>query len=124
MEGVIHKEIKPVHEDERRVLVEIMSGIFEARQIKLLYIKKDSILGNHYHPYRQFFYMFEGSSIYLFENIDTKERMEIKVKKGDFILIEKRIAHKAIMKEWSISIEGNEQPYTSPEVDDLKYVIK
>ena len=116
-------KIAPIHEDNRRALIEIFNGTFVAKQVKLLKIKEDSILGNHYHPYRQFFYMMRGEADYTFVNIRNKEREEINVREGDFIIIDKEIAHKALQKAGNIMIEGNEEKYTSPEVDDLKFVI-
>ncbi|MDO8563590.1 MAG: cupin domain-containing protein [Nanoarchaeota archaeon] len=123
MEGVIHKKISPIHEDERRAIIEIFNGGFNAKQLKILKIKKDSILGNHYHHYRQFFYFLKGNSKYTFLNINTNERFEIDIKEGDLIIIDPFIAHKTMQKAGNVIIEGNEEKYISPEVDDIKYEI-
>ena len=123
MKGVYHIKVVPVHEDNRRVLTEIFNGQFIAKQVKMLKIKEDSILGNHYHPYRQFFYLMKGEADYTFFNMSTEERLDIKVKEGDMIIIDRNIAHKALQKAGNIMIEGNEEKYTSPEVDDLKFEI-
>ncbi|MBI2632398.1 cupin domain-containing protein [Candidatus Pacearchaeota archaeon] len=124
MKGIIYKSVKPVHEDERRALIEAFNGDFTAKQLKILKIKKDSVLGNHYHPYRQFFYFLKGEAEYTFLNINTGEKENIHAKEGDFIIIDPFIAHKALQKEGNVMVEGNEQKYTSPDVDDLKYEIK
>ncbi len=124
MMGVYHKKIVPVHEDHRRALIEIFNGQFVAKQVKLLKIKEDSVLGNHYHPYRQFFYMLKGNADYSFVNIKTGERHDTYVEEGDMMIIDKEIAHRALQKAGNIMIEGNEEKYTSPEVDDLKFEIK
>lgn len=124
MKGLIHKHIKPVHEDNRRALIEVFNGEFIAKQLKILKIKEDAILGNHYHPYRQFFYMFKGAAVYTFVNIKTGEREQIKIEESDVVIIDAFIAHNALQKAGNIMVEGNEQVYTSPEVDDLKYVIE
>jgi len=123
MKGLIHKKIRPVHEDERRALIEVFNGEFTAKQLKVLKIKKDGVLGNHYHPYRQFFYFLKGSADYTFVNIDTNERQDIHAEEGDLVIIDARIAHKANQKKENMMVEGNEQKYTSPQVDDLKYEI-
>lgn len=123
MKGVQAFKITPVHSDARRDLIELVNGNFIAKQIKLLNIHQDSILGNHYHPYRQFFYMLSGEAVYTFENIHTKQRITFNVYQDDLIIIDKDIAHKAEHKSGNIMIEGNEEAYTSPEVDDLKYII-
>ncbi len=124
MKGVYHAKIVPIHEDNRRALIEIFNGEFIAKQVKILHIKSDAVLGNHYHPYRQFFYMLRGNADYTFVNIKNNEREEIKVREGDFIIIDKEIAHRALQKAGNIMIEGNEEKYTSPEVDDLKFEVK
>ncbi len=124
MMGVLHKKIQPAHEDERRSLIEAFNGQFTARQLKVLHIKKDSVLGNHYHPYGQFFYMLKGSANYTFRNINTGEQKNIFVDQGDLVIIDKEIAHKALQKAGNIMVEGNEQPYTAKEIDDLYYEIK
>lgn len=116
--------IKPIHKDERRDLTEIFNGIFEAKQLKMLKINKDSILGNHYHPYRQFFYMLKGKAEYCFQDILTAEKFEFDINKGDLVIIEGYIAHKAKQKKGNIMIEGNEEKYSSPQIDDLKWEIK
>lgn len=116
--------ITPVHEDDRRALIEVINGNFTARQIKILRIKSDGTLGNHYHPYRQFFYMLEGSAAYTFADIHTDERCDMELKQGDCIIIDKEIAHRALHKKGNTMVEGNEESYTSAEVDDLKYIIE
>ena len=120
MNGVYHKEVKPVHEDERRALIEAFNGDFTAKQLKILKIKKNAILGNHYHPYRQFFYFLKGEAEYTFVNIKTGERHMINAKEGDFIIIDSFIAHKAVQKAGNVMVEGNEQPYTSTKIHDFK----
>ncbi len=124
MKGIYHMHVKPVHEDNRRALIEIFNGQFIAKQVKVLKIKEDSVLGNHYHPYRQFFYLMKGEADYTFVDISTGERIDRKVQEGDMIIIDKNIAHKALQKAGNIMIEGNEEKYTSPNVDDLRFEIK
>ncbi len=124
MKGVKIVKIEPVHEDERRALIEVFNGEFVAKQLKVLHIKSDAVLGNHYHPYRQFFYMMKGGADYAFVNIKNGDREDVKVREGDFIIIDKEIAHRALQKGGNIMVEGNEEKYTSPEIDDLKYIIE
>ena len=124
MRGLVYKKIEPVHEDHRRSLIEVYNGEFTARQMKVLKINEAAVLGNHYHPYGQFFYMLIGEADYTFVDIETGKRQEIKMTEGDFVRIEKNIAHKSVMKAGNIMIEGNEQTYSSPEEDDLRYEIE
>ena len=70
MKGLKYQEIKPAHEDERRSLIPVFNGDFTALQIKLLKIKKGSILGNHYHNYKETFYICNiCSNVQIYSNI-------------------------------------------------------
>ncbi len=123
MKGLKYQEIEHAHKDERRTLIPVFNGDFTALQIKLLKIKKGSILGNHYHNYRETFYLLEGEAKYIFENIDTKERQKIDLKKNQRITIEPRIAHKARFLTDTIMIEGTQWPYISKEINDKEYIV-
>ena len=123
MKGLTHQTMEPAHADERRSLTPIFNGDFTALQIKLLKIKEGSTLGNHYHHYRETFYLLKGEADYTFENIETKEREKIHLKKGERITIEPGIAHKATFLEDTIMIEGTQWPYISKEVNDQEYIL-
>jgi quercetin dioxygenase-like cupin family protein len=124
MEGVEFQSMGVVHEDDRRSLIEVVNGEFVSKQIKIIKVKeKDSILGNHYHPFGQLFYLLSGKARYTMVNVDTKEREIFDMEEGDRIIIAKKIAHRGIfLTENCVTIEGNEEPYTGPECD-LKYEI-
>ena len=119
---IIKKQVIPAHEDDRRILTEVFNGTFIAKQIKHLVIKQKSVLGNHYHPFGQFFYFLKGGGFYNFIDIVTKEKKDYTAKKGDFIQIGKNIAHAGLLKKGTIIIEGNEEKYTGPECD-IKYEV-
>ncbi len=123
MKGLKHETISPAHGDERRTLTPMFNGDFTANQIKILKIKKGSTLGNHYHLYHETFYLLEGEAEYTFEDIKTKERQKIDLKKSQRVTIAPRIAHKAVFTEDTIMIEGTEDPYVSKEVNDKEYII-
>lgn len=130
MNGVIHKVIEIEHEDERRSLSILFNNTkldshqkFHPNQIKIINIKKDSVLGNHYHDYSEFFYCIVGEADYTFIDIITKEREEIKLRPGELIIINDGIAHKAHMKEGTVMIEGTEFPYMSSLINDHKYEV-
>ncbi len=112
------------HEDERRKLTAIMSGDFVAKQIKLLDIKKTSVLGGHYHEYSELFYIVTGRAAFTLESVDTKEKVPVTLKPGDRLVIGPRIAHSVVMTKGTMTIEATEQPYVSPEVNDVRYEIK
>ena len=123
MNGVKFQKIETAHKDERRELIPMFNGDFIAKQIKVLKIKKGSVLGNHYHEYNETFYLLEGEADYYFENIKTKERDFIHLKAGERITIEPEIAHRAEFLQDTVMIEGTEDPYVSKEVNDKFYEV-
>ena len=123
MKGLKFEEIKPAHSDDRRMLIPVFNGDFTALQIKLLKIKKDSVLGNHYHNYKETFYLLEGEADYVFEDIETKERQKINLKKDQRITIDPKIAHRAKFVEDTTMIEGTAWPYISKEINDKEYTV-
>jgi len=119
MDGLKFDHIDPIHSDERRTLTAIFNDEgFTSRQTKLLDISKGNILGKHYHDYKEMFYLLKGRANYTFVDVNTREKVEIKMKKGDRVIIEPYIAHKAEFIEDTTMIENTEQPYVSPEVND------
>ncbi len=112
------------HKDERRSITPVFNGDFVAQQVKMLQITKDSILGNHYHNYRELFYILEGQAVYLLENIITHEKQFVSLHKGGRLIIEPRVAHRAEMFEGTMTLEATEEPYISPEKNDVRYDIK
>ena len=120
--NIIKKQVTPIHEDARRSLSEPYNGTFIAKQIKLLKVKEKSVLGNHFHPFGQFFFFMKGGGYYTFIDVITKEKKNYTAKKGDYIQIEKNIAHAGLLRKGTIIIEGNEEKYTGPECD-IKYEV-
>ena len=112
------------HEDERRSITALFNGDFFANQVKILRIKKQSVLGNHYHRYRELFYVLEGQVTYLLENVATQEKQMITLGQGDRLIIEPNVAHKAEMFEGTVTLEATEESYVSAEKNDVRYEIK
>ena len=112
------------HEDERRKLIAVINGGFTVKQIKLLNIKKEGVLGSHYHSYFELFYVVLGEAIYTLESVDTKERKTVTLNPGDRLVIGPKVAHMAVMTEGTVMIEATEQVYESAEVNDVRYEIK
>ena len=121
------KKIECVHSDERRDLFELFNKKslgFIPKQIKIINIKKDSILGNHYHKYKEFFYIMKGSAIYYLVDVKNKNnKVTVGLTKGDILVINKNIAHKVDMKKGTITIEGTEKAYVNAKKNDVKYEI-
>ena len=118
------EKIEIAHEDERRSISAIFNGDFTAKQVKILHIKQDSILGNHYHNYRELFYVLSGESIYLLENIETKEREYVILSEGYRLIIQPNVAHRAEMTKGTVMLEATEEPYISASQNDVKYEVK
>lgn len=111
------------HEDERRSITAPFNGNFIAQQIKILSIKQDSILGNHYHHYRELFYIVKGRAIFYLENVVDGERAIIKLESGDRLILDAKVAHKVKMTKDTFTVEATEWPYTSPERNDVRHEI-
>lgn len=121
---IIFSTIEVAHEDERRKLSAIFNGDFTAKQVKLLQIKKESILGNHYHHYRELFYILHGKATFVLEEIHTKEHQVIEMREGDRLIVGPEIAHMVNMSGGTVTIEATEQPYHSPQQNDFRYEVK
>jgi len=120
----IKETLKPVHEDHRRSLTAMFNGEFTAKQIKIIRIKKDSILGNHYHKYRECFYVLKGEAKYVLYDLILRETKKVILKEGDRLIIDPNIAHKALIKKGTIMIEGTESGYLSAEENDQPWEVR
>jgi len=124
-----------VHEDERRKLTEVFNAMpgdiladFAGRQLKILEVKEDeAVLGNHYHPYRELFFLARGEAAILLEGADrrtgrgTGETDVHDLREGDRILFPSYVAHRVTMNRGSILIGLTEQPYLGSGKSDRKY---
>jgi len=108
---VTFSQVEVAHEDKRRKLSAIFNGDFTAKQVKVIEVKKDSILGNHYHPYSELFYVFKGQANYTLVSIKKGERQIVKLKTGDRLIIGPEVAHKVDMRKGTVMIEATEKPY-------------
>jgi len=108
IKGVIYETSGDMHEDERRAILSVFNsdlGDFKTFQVKVIKLKKDAILGNHYHKdYRELYYILEGESKFILEDVNTKEKQTFNLKKGHRILIPKKVAHKLFVKSNTIFI--------------------
>lgn len=120
----IKETMKPVHEDERRSLTAMFNGDFTAKQIKIIKVKKDSVLGNHYHNYRECFYVLKGRAVYTLEDVRTKEQEEVVLLERDRLIIDSKIAHKAFLAKDTVMLEGTEEEYISAKENDVRYEVE
>jgi len=123
IEGVIYESRGVDHEDDRRALYTAFNedlGDFIAKQVKFLVLKKDAVLGGHYHDYNELFYLLEGEGDFKLKD-PAKELIDAySMVKGDRLFIPKGITHKGHLKKDSILVGCTEEPYISPEHNDKK----
>lgn len=119
------RRIKVEHEDARRKLRTVFNGDnFIARQIKILEVKTDCVLGNHYHNYAELFYVLKGEMVYHLEDVNKKDYKRVVLVAGEVLIISPRIAHTAEAKAGTITIEATEIPYISAQCNDVHYEVK
>ncbi len=116
-------KVSDIHEDDRRKLTAVFNGDFDAKQVKIIETKKACILGNHYHPYRELFYMLRGRGIFFLVDIKTGEKEVIVLLPGERMILGAEIAHKVEMTDNTITIEATEFPYESPEKNDREFKV-
>ena len=110
------------HEDDRRALSAMFNGGFVGKQVKIIKIKKAGvILGNHYHHYKEMFYLLKGCAKYTLKDIETQKTEELLMEEGDRLTIEPKVAHKAFFLKDTIMIEATEKKYVSAEENDVRY---
>ena len=117
-------KIGVAHEDGRRKLTAVFNDGFSAKQIKVLEVKKTSILGNHYHDYRELFYIYKGWAVFTLVDVKTEERRIVRLGAGDRLIIDPKIAHRVKIRKGTMTVEATEKPYVSPEENDRRYEIE
>ena len=131
IEGVIFELQPTCHVDARRKMIAVLNGDFSdfvakqfvAKQVKLLDVFQDTVLGGHYHDYAELYYLINGSIRFDLEQIDTKERDNFVMLPGSRLYVPARIAHKATAKKGTLFLGMSGSVYTSSEINDKKYEI-
>jgi mannose-6-phosphate isomerase-like protein (cupin superfamily) len=100
-------KIKPFfHEDERRIMAEYIEDI-PMRSSKVIFMKKDAEVGNHWHELKdEVFFLLKGSGTY---KLDGKVK---DFKEGDCIFVKRGTTHTLNLKQGSIVLESSTMPYT------------
>lgn len=94
-----------IHEDHRRKLVEYIED-FPIRMSKVLFVKEDSTLGNHYHKDKgDIFFLLQG------EGTVTLDGHTQNFFAGDCIYVQPMTRHTFFLKRDSILIESSTLPY-------------
>jgi len=101
------------HEDERRVLIEYVSGL-PIKTCKVLMVKQDTVLGNHYHKKKdEVFYLLKGYGVvYLGENEMHP------FNEGDIVYAPKGVKHTFKLNKDSILLEAGTNEFDPK--DDYK----
>ncbi len=98
------------HEDERRILIEYISGI-AFKRAKILEVKERSILGKHYHRESDdVFYLFKGSGTYYLKPLKG-EPIEDIIKAGDCLFVPRNVIHTFDLDAGSIMLEASTEIY-------------
>ena len=93
------------HEDNRRILTEWVMD-FPLRTCKVLEVKEDSTLGDHYHKEKdEIFYLFKGSG-----EVTLAGTTEL-LKEGDIVFARRGIKHTFKLKKDSILLEAGNKPF-------------
>lgn len=103
------------HEDKRRVLTEWI-GDFPIRNCKILEVKEDCVLGEHYHNKKiDTFYLLRGSGTYYIGKRSGK------LKEGDCLRADLGVPHAFRLTKGSILLEASTTPYDkSDEIQSIK----
>ncbi len=93
------------HTDGRRTLIEFIQDT-SIRTAKVIYVKEDSFLGNHYHKKKEdIFFLVKGSGTY---TLDGKQEL---FKAGDTVLVKPGVKHTFYLIKDSILLEASTTPY-------------
>lgn len=102
------------HEDDRRKLVEWISD-FPIRSCKVLEMKQDGVLGNHYHNNKvDTFYLLKGNGTY---QIGEEHGHLVE---GGCYRAEKGVPHSFFLTAGSILLEASTTPYDKK--DEIPFV--
>lgn len=94
------------HEDNRRTLIEWIAD-FPIRMCKVLIVKEDSELGNHYHNNKiDNFFLLRGEGEYKFGDSDW-----IPLHQDDCLRADAGVAHTFRLKAGSVLLEASSTPY-------------
>ncbi|MFH2067778.1 MAG: cupin domain-containing protein [Pseudomonadota bacterium] len=101
------KKIKPVFEDERGAIYDILDDE-NILHIGLITAKKGAVRGNHYHKKaKQFNHILSGKMELKITDIDTGKVIKHTLEKNDFISIPAGVGHTLIALEDSEFIDLN-----------------
>lgn len=123
MKGVVVIKAKLVSDDSRRKILEIINGQLAVKNLKVLYVKSNEVLGNHWHPYAEVMFILKGKANYKMMNVDTREIEDFNLEEGDVIFRTARIVHGGRFEKGSIIIDGACEVYINSDFNDIKEVI-
>lgn len=121
--STIEQNVTDRHVDERRDLVAVFNGDFDAKQLKFATMNKDAILWWHYHNYREWFTIINGKATFNFYDIhdDNAWVKTIELTPWKKIVIPSQIAHEAFVQKWATLIWFTEEKYIDAATNDIPY---
>lgn len=111
MRGVVVRKAKVIAEDERRKIISVLNGEIGVRDIHILEMKKGqtkSVLGQHFHTYKEVCFIFKGKVHYWLKNNITGEEEELDLESGDLMFRDGHVVHTCTASEDCIMIDGAE----------------
>lgn len=123
MKGVIIRKAKIISEDERRKIISVLNGELGVRDIHILEMKKEDILGNHWHLYPEIMYVMKGKCHYWLKHILTGEEEELDIEEGDIMIKTGFIVHTCRASEDCILIDGSTETWIDEDFNHIKEVL-
>lgn len=122
--NVLFEKISGSHTDDRRTLTPWFNGsvgVFEqAAQVKIAEMKRDAVLGKHYHRYPELFTVLTGEATFTLTDRQTNEREEYVIRPGWRLVIPSGVYHEAFVQSGTMLLGATAEIYVSAEVNDLK----
>lgn len=123
MRGVIIRKAKLISDDNRRRIISILNGELGVRDIHILEMKKESILGNHWHTYPEMMYILRGKGHWWLKHMITGEKEEIDLEAGDIMFKTGFIAHTAEVSEDAVILDGSCESWIEEDFNHVQEVL-
>ncbi|MDP3948734.1 MAG: cupin domain-containing protein [bacterium] len=121
---VVFEKIPGFHDDDRRMLTPVFNmdipGFKGVKQLNVAAMKRDGVLGRHYHDYAELFAVLNGKAVFRLNDDLIGEKHEYELVPGYRLLIPAGVWHEAQVDGGTILIGLTEERYVSPEHNDHK----
>ncbi len=123
IEGVVFEDIPGAHDDDRRTLVPVFNmdlPFKAAEQLKFATMKRDGVLGRHYHAYAELFTVLGGKAVFTLTSPASVQAETYELVPGKRLLVPAGVWHEAQVDAGTTLIGLTEEKYVSPAHNDLK----